>query len=76
MYAWMRRIVLRLAPASDGFYLHFHAGFDWLIQFSLALKFIALPALAACVTNYHTSVSNYWERGATIAVAYPERRQP
>jgi hypothetical protein len=54
MNAWMRRIVLRLAPA-NGFYLHFRAGFDRLTRFSLALKFVPLPSRDRCVTNYHAS---------------------
>jgi hypothetical protein len=42
MCAWVRNVALRLLQGSHGLHLLLRAGFDRLIPFSLALKFISL----------------------------------
>jgi predicted Holliday junction resolvase-like endonuclease len=76
MYAWVRRIALRLAPARRGSYLHLRAGFERLGPFPFKLKFSPVDQRLLSTPTKYVQLHQTLEPGATIAAVYPERRQP
>ena len=55
MCVGVRNIILRLAPASDGLYLHLRVGFDRLIRLSRSLNSQSFAGTCRVRTYYHAS---------------------